>query len=76
MKIIKLKICLCNVKNTFKYFSEATKDNGRYYYRIGDATIEITQFEFNRVVRNPRLYYFSTALWLHLRIQKQIGKLD
>jgi hypothetical protein len=38
---------------------------GRYYYREGDKTMEIEAWEYNRVLANPRLYYFSTALKLH-----------
>ncbi len=50
------------------YWSEAIEDDGRYYYRAKGITVEMTEEECIRVVGNPKLYYFSTALKLHLRI--------
>ena len=71
MKITQLQICLCDEKKSFQYFAEAIEDSGRYYYRVDNVILEITEIEFNRVVINPKLYYFSTALWLHLEIQRK-----
>lgn len=66
MGITKLRICLYN--GDFRYFSEAIADNnGRFYYRIGDKRIRIKEDEYRRVISNPYLYYFSTALKLHFR---------
>ena len=54
---------------------------GRYYYREGDKTMEIEAWEYERVLANPRLYYFSrshrntrfstkpTAVWTSARLR-------
>ena len=68
--LIKDNLAEITGSNLFEYVAEAIKENGKYYYRVGDIRLEITQREFNRVIKNPRLYYFSTALRLHLLIQK------
>lgn len=52
------------------YWAEAIEDEGRFYYRAKGVTIAIEESEFRRVVENPSLYYFSTALKLHLRIER------
>lgn len=39
-------------------------------YRAKGVTIEIEEYEFRQVVENPSLYYFSTALKLHCRIER------
>ncbi len=52
------------------YFSEAIEDGDKYYYRVDGNSIEIEKWEYERVIANPRLYYFSTALKLHLRIKR------
>jgi len=44
------------------------KNFSEYYYREGDQTMEIEAWEYGRVLSNPRLYYFSTALKLHNEI--------
>lgn len=74
MKLAKLRII--SADDNFKYPAEAIEDGGRYFYRVGHTTIEITELEFNRVVKNPRLYYFSTALKLHFLIQKGLARSD
>ena len=80
MQTVKIRISL--IKGNFarihdpdlcRYTAEVIKDNGQYYYRVDDTTIEITPLEAKRVTRNSRLYYFSTALWLHLQIQRKEG---
>jgi len=76
MKIVKLKICLCPDKNGYKesdfqYFSYAIADRLKYYYLIDSIYIDITFREFLYVVRNPYLFYFSTALKLHHQILKK-----
>jgi len=68
MKVVKLRITL--VDGRFKYDAEAIKASGRYYYRVGGTTIEVSKNEYDRVIANPRLYYFSTALKLHNLIEK------
>ena len=52
------------------YWAEAIEDGDKFYYRVNGITIEITENEFSEVVINPSLYYFSTALKLHLRVQR------
>jgi hypothetical protein len=47
------------------YVAQLITNFGRYYYREGDKTMEIEAWEYERVLANPRLYYFSTALKLH-----------
>lgn len=53
------------------YFAEAIESGGKYFYRIDGYTIEIKKWEYEKVIGNPRLYYFSTALKLHLRIKRE-----
>jgi hypothetical protein len=50
------------------YWAEAIEDGDKFFYRAKGVTVEIEEYEFLKVVRNPSLYYFSTALKLHLRI--------
>jgi hypothetical protein len=69
LMIVKLKIRLTGRKETFQYHAEAIEDNGEFFYRVGDKVIEITEWEFYRVIANPRLYYFSTALKLDCAIK-------
>ena len=52
------------------YWAEAIEEGGRYYYRAKGVTVDIAKWEFDRVVRNPNLYYFSTAAKLHQRIRQ------
>ena len=52
------------------YWAEAIEDGGRFYFRAKGITIAIEEYEFRRVVENPSLYYFSTALKLHFRIER------
>lgn len=50
------------------YWAEAIQDCDKYYYLVNDTILEISEYEFGKVVINPYLYYFSTALRLHNRI--------
>ena len=52
------------------YWAEAIEDGDKFYYRARGAAVEIEEYEFHRVVGNPSLYYFSTALKLHCRIDR------
>ncbi len=71
MKVIQLMISLVGSdKNEFEYLAEVIEDENRYYYRVGDVMLEITQTEHNSLIVNPYLYYFSTALKLHYLIKK------
>jgi hypothetical protein len=79
MRITKLKICLresnaseITGNNLFQYFATAIECKGQYYYQVGDEILEIAQLEYERVIANPYLYYFSTALKLHFVIQNKL----
>ena len=72
MKVVKLRITLAN--GCFEYNAEAIEAGGRYYYRIGAKTVEVTKREYECVTGNPRLYYFSNALKLHKVIEKGLRK--
>ncbi len=52
------------------YWSEAIEDRGRFFYRAKGVTIAIGEPEFRNVIENPSLYYFSSALKLHFRIER------
>lgn len=52
------------------YWAEAIEYGDKFYYRVSGTTVEITDYEFDQVIGNPRLYYFSTALKLHVRIKR------
>ena len=52
------------------YFSEAIEADGKYFYQIDGTTVELELYEYERVIANPILYYFSTALKLHFRVLK------
>ena len=52
------------------YLAEAIAHEGRHYYRVDGITVELGQHEYQRVIANPRLYYFSAALKLHHRIKR------
>lgn len=62
----------------------ATAENGyqavvirypdRIIYKARGATVSITEHEAEQVVRNPFRYYFSTALKLHFRIERELQR--
>lgn len=56
--------------NEYNYWAEVIEHGDKFYYRVNGATVEITAAEFGKVIVNPRLYYFSTALKLHFRIKR------
>ena len=72
MKVVKLRITL--IDDCFQYAAEAIEENGRHHYHVDDTTVEVTKHEYDRVIANPRLYYFSTALKLHKLIEKKLRK--
>ena len=53
-----------------RYRAEAIEHQGKYYYRAWGVTVEATPHEYAKVIRNPKLYYFSAALKLHQRIAR------
>ena len=58
------------IKDENNYFAEAIEHQGEYFYRVDGVTVQAEQYEYERVIHNPRLYYFSSALKLHHRIRK------
>ena len=58
------------IKNENYYFAEAIEYQGEYFYRVDGVTVKAEQYEYERVIANPSLYYFSSALKLHHRIRK------
>ena len=56
--------------NSQQYRAEAIEYQGNYYYRALGVTVEATPHEYAKVIRNPKLYYFSAALKLHQRIAR------
>lgn len=52
------------------YWAEAIRLNDSYYYRLGEVIVPITVYEYQMVICNPNLYYFSSALKLHYRIDR------
>ena len=54
----------------YSYTAIAIADQGRYYCWAKGVSLEIADWEYHNVKLNPKLYYFSTALKLHIRIQR------
>lgn len=52
------------------YWADVIQDGTEFYYRVDDRTVEIDEDEYCKVIANPLLYYFSTALNLHYRIKR------
>ena len=75
-----LKKCLCDLRDRFiplafyqddnNYIAEAIEYQGKYFYQIAGVTVEAKQYEYERAIANPYLYYFSSALKLHHRVRK------
>ena len=53
------------------YWADLIKDGDRYFYRAGDTTVEISEFEYGYVLANPNLYYFSQTVKVHVRMQRK-----
>jgi hypothetical protein len=61
----------------FNYSAIAIEDGGKYFYWAKGISLEIGQYEYEAVKANPKLYYFSTALKLHIRIHNELlAKVD
>ena len=52
------------------YLARVIEHQGRHYYQVNGITVEAEDYECERALANPRLYYFSSALKLHFRIAK------
>lgn len=62
------------VINENNYYAIAVEDSDKYYYWAKGVSMEVTKEELDRVRANPVLYYFSTALRLHCRINRNIER--
>lgn len=52
------------------YWADAIKCGDDFFYRVGDTTVPISEHEYRMVIANPNTYYFSSALKLHFRIDR------
>jgi hypothetical protein len=52
------------------YRAVIIRERGRILYQARGVIVPITEYEAQQVVRNPFMYYFSTALKLHFRLQR------
>ena len=57
----------------YRYTGIAIEDGGKYYYWAKGVSLEIQDWEYANIKLNPKLYYFSTALKLHHRIDRVIN---
>ena len=53
------------------YWAEAIRIGDCHFYRVGDIVVPATEYEYRMVIANPNMYYFSSALKLHCRIQRK-----
>lgn len=72
MRIHLLKIKSINEDREYK--SIAIKLIRGYYYITKGHILKIEKYEYEFVIKNPYLYYFSTALKLHYQIQNKMTK--
>ena len=59
--------------NEYEYIGIAIEDEGSYYYWAKGVSLTISRWEYEYIKANPKLYYFSTALKLHFRIEAQLN---
>ena len=57
-------------RDEFNYIGISIEDQGQCYYWAKGISIPITAREQALIRKNPKLFYFSTALKLHHRIQR------
>lgn len=60
----------------YDYVGIAIEDQGSHYYWARGVSLRITEQEYRYIKANPKLYYFSTALKLHLKIHQQLQNKD
>jgi hypothetical protein len=53
------------------YWADAIRIGDSHFYRVGDIVVPATEYEYRMVIANPNMYYFSSALKLHYRIQRK-----
>jgi hypothetical protein len=56
----------------YQYTGIAIEEGGKYYYWAKGISLEIKEWEYANIKLNPKLYYFSTALKLHVRVDKAL----
>lgn len=56
----------------YRYTGIAIEEGGKYYYWAKGISLEIADWEYFNIKLNPKLYYFSTALKLHHRIDRAL----
>ena len=61
------------VEDENNYWADVLEDNNQFQYRAKGGTVDITEAELKNVIANPKLYYFSTALRLHVRLKNAGG---
>jgi hypothetical protein len=54
----------------YEYIGIAIEDEGTYYYWAKGVSLKIAKHEYDFIKANPKLYYFSTALKLHFRVER------
>ena len=52
------------------YWADAIQRGDEFFYRVGDTTVPISVHEYRWVIADPNTYYFSSALKLHVRIER------
>lgn len=57
----------------YQYVGIAIEERGKHYYWARGVSIEITDWEYANIKLNPKLFYFSTALKLHHRIERVLA---
>jgi len=58
----------------YEYIAIAIEYEDSYYYWAKGVSLKIAKHEFERIKANPKLYYFSTALKLHFRVESELQK--
>jgi hypothetical protein len=56
------------------YPAEVLIEGDQFLYRAKGVTVPITEYEARRLIDNPYMYYFSTALKLHNQIKQRIER--
>jgi len=57
----------------YDYIGLAIEEGGSYYYWAKGVSLKINRHEYELIKANPKLYYFSTALRLHYRIESLLN---
>ena len=58
----------------FDYIGIAIQEGDNYFYWAKGVSLKIAEWEYHHIKANPKIYYFSTALKLHLRIKEELQK--